>query len=233
MFTYDGISVSEAARLQKDMAAQVRIQPLKSTPRRIAGADVSFNKFSPVIYAGILIFSYPELVLESYSLVITETYFPYVSGYLAFREAPALVQAWDQIPDKPDLIVLDGQGIAHPRRMGIASHFGLLSETPAVGCAKSMLYGEFPPVGNAKFSTSPISAKGDLLGYALQTKEKCKPVYVSPGHLINAEDSLAVIKNCVGKYRIPEPTRQAHHLVNLLRTGQLAPGFHKAGQMPS
>jgi deoxyribonuclease V len=228
MFTYDGISISEAAQLQKDMAAQVTIRPLGFMPKRIAGADVSFNKFSPTIYAAVLVFSFPELVLESYSLVITETYFPYVSGYLAFREAPSLIQAWEQIPDKPELIVLDGHGITHPRRVGIASHFGILTETPAIGCAKSMLYGEFPPLAQARFSTSPISAKGALLGQALRTKDNVSPVFVSPGHLIDADDSVSVIKRCVGRYRIPEPTRQAHHLVNLLRTGELAPGFHQA-----
>ncbi len=162
-------------------------------------------------------------------MVVAQTTVPYIPGYLGFREVPALLQAWQQLSQKPDVIVLDRQGITHPRQMGIASHFGLLADWPAIGCAKSMLYGNFPDLGDSKFSTSPIKDRtNNLLGYALRTKNKVEPVYISPGHKVSIPDSLEIITNCVQGYRIPEPTRQAHNHVNLLRTGKLKPGFYKA-----
>lgn len=227
MITYDQLSVSDATALQKKMAGHVRLEPYKGIPKTIAGADVSFNRFSSTIYAGIVVFSYPELKLLSYSLAQTETQFPYVSGYLAFREVPALSKAWDLLPEKPDLLILDGQGILHPRRMGIATHFGILNDQPTIGCAKTMLYGDYNNPDLDKFSTSPIYGKGELLGHALRTKVAVKPVFVSPGHLTDTETSVKIVKNCIGKYRIPEPTRIAHEMVNRFRTGELSEGFFR------
>lgn len=226
MFTYDHLTIPEATKLQWEMKDKILLRPLGKEIKTIAGADISFNKYSTTVYAGIVVLNYPEMTVRSYSLSVAETAFPYVSGYLAFREVPALMQAWDQLREKPDVMVLDGQGITHPRKMGIASHFGLLGNIPSIGCAKSMLFGKFDGLGLEKFSTSPIYGKGELLGYALRTKDKVQPVYISPGHLITAEESLEIMKNCVGKYRIPEPTRLAHEKVNLFRTGQLSAGFH-------
>jgi deoxyribonuclease V len=236
MLTYDHLSIQEATKLQLDMKSRIVLKTLDKAIKIIAGADISFNKFSTTVYAGIVILNYPEMTVKSYSLITAETTFPYVSGYLAFREVPALLQAWNQIPDtspkgelakqKPDLMILDGQGITHPRKMGIASHFGLLENVPAIGCAKSMLFGKFDDLGSEKFSSAPIYGKGELLGYALRTKDKVQPVYISPGHLITVEESLEIMKNCTGKYRIPEPTRLAHEKVNLFRTGKLAAGFY-------
>lgn len=208
------------------MKDKILLKPLEKEIKTVAGADISFNKYSTTVYAGIVILNYPEMTVKSYSLVIAETTFPYVSGYLAFREVPALVRAWNQIQQKPDVMILDGQGITHPRKMGIASHFGLLENVPSIGCAKSMLFGKFDEFGLEKFSTSPIYGKGELLGYALRTKDKVQPVYISPGHLITIEESVEIMKNCIGKYRIPEPTRLAHEKVNLFRTGKLSAGFH-------
>lgn len=227
MITYDHLSVTDATALQKMMAGHVRLEPYKGIPKTIAGADVSFNRFSTTIYAGIAVFSFPDLKLLSYSLAQTETRFPYVSGYLAFREVPALSKAWDGLEEKPDLMILDGQGILHPRQMGIATHFGILKDLPTIGCAKTMLYGDYNNPDLEKFSTSPIYAKGELAGYALRTKVAVKPVFVSPGHLTDVESSLDIIKQCVGKYRIPEPTRIAHEMVNRFRTGELAEGYVK------
>ncbi len=227
MITYDTTSITEATQLQKKMSERLIIKPLDKPIKTIGGADISFNKYSTTVYAGIVIFSYPEMVMQSYSLITAETNFPYVSGYLAFREIPALMQAWEQLPQKPDLMILDGQGITHPRTMGIASHFGLLANLPSIGCAKSMLFGKFEELGIEKFSVSKIIGKSEKLGYALRTKRAVNPVYISPGHLIDTEDSLKVMKNCTGNYRIPEPTRMAHHIVNDFRTGKLQPGFHR------
>ncbi|RZK12885.1 MAG: deoxyribonuclease V [Flavobacterium sp.] len=232
MFTFDHFTITEATRLQLEMREEIVLKPLEKPLRTIAGADISFNKYSTTVYAGVVVLSYPEMIVQSYSLVISETTFPYVPGYLAFREVPSLMLAWQQLPEKPDLLVLDGQGITHPRKMGIASHFGVLNNLPTIGCAKSMLYGKFDELGTEAFSNEPIFNKGELLGYALRTKNKVQPVYISPGSLITAEDSLEVMKNCMGKYRIPEPTRQAHEKVNLFRTGKLIAGFHIENNQP-
>lgn len=226
MLTYDHLSIPEATKLQLEMQRKLILKPLDKPVRTIAGADISFNKYETAVYAGIVILDYPGMTARSYSLVVAETTFPYVSGYLAFREVPALLQAWKQIPEKPDVLVLDGQGITHPRKMGIASHFGLLENHPTIGCAKSMLYGKFDNLGLEKFCTSPILKNNELLGYALRTKNKVEPVYISPGNLVTSEESLAIMKNCVGNYRIPEPTRQAHNKVNSFRKGELKAGFH-------
>ncbi|GEP51749.1 endonuclease V [Flavobacterium noncentrifugens] len=226
MITYDHISIPEATQIQLEMREKIVLKPFEKRIRTIAGADISFNKFSNTVFAGIVVLSYPEMELLSYSLVEMETIFPYVSGYLAFREVPSLLRAWEQLPEKPDVLVLDGQGITHPRKMGIASHFGVLENQPTIGCAKSMMFGKFDDLGLEKNSSSAIFGKGELLGYALRTKNAVKPIYISPGNLITVEESLEVIRDCVGKYRIPEPTRVAHDMVNLFRTGKLETGYH-------
>lgn len=227
MITYDHISIPEANLLQQEMSKQIVLKPFEKKIKTIAGADISFNKFSNTVFAGIIVLSYPEMKVLSYSLIETETTFPYVSGYLAFREVPSLLEAWNQLPEKPDVLVLDGQGISHPRRMGIASHFGVLENQVTIGCAKSMMYGKLEDLGLDKNSFAAILDKeNELLGFALRTKNAVKPIYISPGNLITPEESLEIIKDCVGRYRIPEPTRLAHELVNSFRTGNLAAGFH-------
>lgn len=226
MFTYDHLSITEATQLQKELAAKIKLTPLEKPLTIIAGADISYNKFSTTVYAGIVLLRYPDMQPLAYSLVETQVTFPYVSGYLAFREIPAVKLAWEQLPQKPDLIIMDGQGITHPRKMGIAAHFGLVENVPAIGCAKTMLYGDFAPLAPEKGSSSPIVAKGETLGYALRTRDNVKPVYVSPGHLITIDQALEVMKTCIGKYRIPEPTRLAHNIVNEFRRGEVSAGFH-------
>lgn len=232
MFTYDHFTITDATRLQLEMREQIILKPLEKEIKTIAGADISFNKNSTTVYAGIVILSYPDMIVQSYSLIMSETTFPYVPGYLAFREVPPLMLAWQQLPQKPDVLILDGQGITHPRRMGIASHFGVLNNMPTIGCAKSMLYGKFDELGNEAFSSKPILNKGELLGYALRTKKQVQPVYISPGNLITTEESLEIMKSCMGRYRIPEPTRLAHEKVNLFRTAKLEAGFHIEKNIP-
>ncbi|RZJ67362.1 MAG: deoxyribonuclease V [Flavobacterium sp.] len=225
MLTYDNLSIAEATQIQKEMRQRIAIKPLQKAIKTIAGADISFNKFSTTVHAGIVVFNYPELTIKHIALAQAEATFPYVSGFLAFREIPALLKAWEMLPEKPDLLILDGQGITHPRKMGIATHFGILEDQVTIGCAKSMLHGEFEELGLEKGSTCPIVKKDQLLGYALRTKNAVKPIYISPGNLITADESLAIVQNCVGKYRIPEPTRIAHELVNLFRASQLEEGL--------
>lgn len=160
-------------------------------------------------------------------MIEAKTNFPYIPQYLAFREAPALLQAWEQIPNKPDVLVLDGQGITHPRRMGIASHFGVLANQTTIGCAKKMLFGNYKPLALEKNSISPIFDNNEKIGFALRTKTGVKPVYISPGHLVTLNETLTIMKNCIQKYRIPEPTRIAHEKVNLFRVGKLKEGYYE------
>ncbi|WP_346238800.1 deoxyribonuclease V [Niabella insulamsoli] len=215
--TYDQLSASEAIQLQKEMRAQVDLTPLKRTPKVIGGADISFNKFEETVYAGIVLLSYPDMKFYGDSRVIAKTKFPYISGLLAFREVPALWQAWNQLTIKPDVLILDGQGIAHRRRMGIATHFGMIADTPAIGCAKSRLTGTFTEPTNEPFAHTPLMDKEEQIGYVFRSKRNCKPLFISPGHQISMAQSLDIITTCMGRYRMPEPTRLAHQLVNEIR----------------
>ena len=232
MLTYDHLSIAEATKLQYGLQRQIDLKPLGKIVRTIAGADISFNKYETKVYAGIVVLNYPEMTVKSFALAGSETTFPYVPGYLAFREVPALLHAWKLLPEKPDVLVLDGQGITHPRKIGIATHFGVIKQLPTIGCAKSMLYGKFEDLGQKRLNHEPIVANGELLGYALRTKDNVQPVYVSPGNLITANESLEIMINCTGKYRIPEPTRLAHEKVNLFRTGKIQSGFHLENEFP-
>lgn len=219
---------SEAVTLQSQLRDKVRLQPLPEKITLVAGADISFNKFSEVIYAGIVVLRLPELEVVTTSGVVTTTQFPYVPGLLSFREAPALLEAWEKLTVRPEVLVLDGQGIAHPRRIGIASHIGLWLNLPTIGCAKSLLVGKYeeplPEAGN----WTPLIHKSEVIGAALRTKHRVNPVYISPGHLADLESSIDLALRCskgyatngTSKYRIPEPTRLAHLFVNALRRGE-------------
>ncbi len=228
MLNYDNTTITEATDIQNELRKQVSLVSGNSKITTIAGGDISHNKDTDIVFAGIVVLSYPGMEVLSYSLVETKTRFPYVPQYLGFREVPALLEAWQQLPVKPDMMVLDGQGITHPREMGIACHFGVMTDHPSIGCAKNMLFGEYKPLGLEKFSESHIVANGGVKGYALRTKSGVKPVYISPGHKVSVEDSIDIMKNCVLKHRIPEPTRMAHEKVNLFRVGKLKQGYHVA-----
>jgi deoxyribonuclease V len=214
----------EAVELQKRLREQVRIAPLAREIRTIAGADISFNKFEPTVYAGIVVLSLPELEVIEESGVVSETRFPYVPGLLSFRETPSVLEAWSQLKTEPDALMLDGQGLAHPRRVGIACHVGLLIERPTLGCAKSVLVGKYeePPIERGAWSE--MIDKGEVVGAALRTKRNVQPVFVSPGHLIDLEGAIDLTLKADGGYRQPEPTRRAHLLVNALRRGERQPG---------
>jgi deoxyribonuclease V len=216
MHSWD-VSPQRAVEIQKELAARVRVEPLAREPRTIAGADISFNKFSDVIFAGIVVLDLQNLQVLERAGVTTTAKFPYVPGLLSFREMPALIEAWGKLEQKPDVLVMDGQGLAHPRRVGVACHAGLWFDVPALGCAKSVLVGKFddPPLERGHWS--PMLHRGETIGAALRTKNKVQPVYVSPGHKIDLESALKLMLRCDGGYRVPEPTRQAHLFVNELR----------------
>src|ERR1044072_4400672 len=175
----------EAVELQKRLRERVRVVPLKKKVETIAGTDISFNKFDPVVYAGIVVLRLPTLEVVEEVGVVSETRFPYVPGLLSFRETPSVLEAWAKLKTEPDAVMFDGQGIAHPRRVGIASHVGLLIERPTLGCAKSVLVGKYEEPGVERGSWSEMSDKGEVIGAALRTKTNVQPIFVSPGHLIN------------------------------------------------
>jgi deoxyribonuclease V len=213
------LTPKEAIELQKKLCEQVLIEPLAKTPRLIAGADVSMNMFSNVLFAGFVVLSYPDLRVVDHAVVKRTTAFPYIPGLLSFREIPALLDAWKKLTTKPDVVIVDGVGIAHPRRVGIASHLGLMIDRPTIGCAKSVLTGVYKEpdteAGSLSYLFDPKS--NEVIGAALRTKKKVKPVFISPGHNMAIDDSLTIIKEVTRGYRIPEPTRLAHTIVNEYR----------------
>lgn len=217
---YDKLTPEAAVALQRQLRESIRLQPLEKPVHTIGGADISFNKYSDTVYAGIVVLSYPHLQVIHQATAIATATFPYVPGLLAFREVPALLEAWNKLEIKPDVLVLDGHGIAHPRRMGIAAHFGLVAGIPTIGCGKSRLTGRFDPPAEAVFATSELIDKNEIIGTVLRTKLKCNPVFISPGHKITMAESVEIIKKSTRKYRIPEPTRLAHLLVNQVRIKQ-------------
>lgn len=225
--SYDTLSIPQATVVQNELKQKLNITPLKGVIKTIAGADISLNRFSNVIYAGIVILDYETLLPIGYSMVKSETNFPYVPGYLAFREVPALVEVINQLPVKPDVIMVDGHGIAHPRRMGIATHLGAVNAIPTMGCAKKKLYGNYVEPELLKGSYTALRAKDETIGYVLRSKNKVKPVFISPGNNMDLSDSLNIALHCARNHRLLEPTRKAHEFVNLFRTGHISSGYHE------
>lgn len=222
MHSWD-VTVKEATQIQKKLQERVSLTPLKGPIRTIAGADISFNRFSDNFLACVVVFSYPDLVEIERAFVRKIVKFPYVPGYLSFREVPAIAQAFASLAQKPDVLIMDGHGIAHPRRLGVATHLGLVLDTPTIGCAKSLLYGEHSALQEKKGSRTPLidPKTGHALGELLRTKDGVKPVIVSPGHSVSLEQAVDIVESCVRRHRIPEPTRLAHELVNAFRRGEL------------
>jgi len=216
MLDFASVTPKKAIELQKSLREKVRLEPLTKVPQIIAGCDVSMNRFSTDGFAGFMLLGYPDLKPIGESVVRGEITFPYIPGLLSFREIPLLLKAWEKLNPKPSLVVVDGVGIAHPRRMGIATHLGLILGVPTIGCAKNVLTGvyEEPNIEAGSFSYLHDPKTGERIGVALRTKQSVKPVFVSPGHLITLEDSIETIRSCVRGYRIPEPTRLAHNAVN-------------------
>lgn len=222
------VSPEEARNLQKSLRKQIELTPLGKEIKLIAGADISFNKFEETVYAGFVVMEMATLKPFAYAAAIAETRFPYIPGLLSFREIPALLLAWEMLEVKPDVVMLDGHGIAHPRRMGIATHFGLTTGCPTIGVAKKRLTGSFtePDAEAGSFSELISEKEKETIGIVYRTKNRVKPVFISPGNKTCMSDALMLVKKTTGKYRIPEPTRQAHLLVNQLRRDEIKQGFH-------
>ena len=214
------VSSQEAIQIQKELRYRLDLTELPSPIRRVAGADVSFSRKSGRIWAGVVVFSFPQLSRIEEKWVQDKVSFPYIPGLLSFRELPVLLKALKRLKTDPELILCDGQGIAHPRGLGLASHLGLLVDRATIGCAKSRLVGEFSEVEEQKGSSTPLWYKEQIVGAVVRTRRGVKPLFISPGNRITLVESVRIVLECCGKYRMPEPTRQAHLLVSGLRRRQ-------------
>lgn len=194
---------------QARQASQIILQGENLQPKWVGGADVGFEQQGTVTRAVIVVLSWPQLELVEYQIARLPTQLPYIPGLLSFREVPGLMAAWEKIQHKPELVLVDGQGIAHPRRFGVASHFGLLADVATIGVAKRRLCGDDVQLSEEPESYLPLMAGEDQLGWVLRSKKRCKPLYISPGHKIDFSSSLTWVKQCLRGYRLPEPTRFA------------------------
>lgn len=200
-------TASEAIEIQKRLRDRV-VRKGGVVPRLVAGADVSYK--GDVARAVFVVLRGLEVVEQ---VVVDEPVpFPYIPGLLSFREIPPLLSAWKKLKTMPDVILVDGQGIAHPRRLGIASHLGLVLDVPTIGCAKSRLCGEHEEPGPGRGAWTPLRHRGETVGAALRTRDRCNVVYVSTGHRVGLENAISVVLACAPRYRLPEPQRLADHL---------------------
>lgn len=178
-------------------------------PRLIGGADVGFEEGGDVTRAALVLLEYPSMKLLAHTVARVATTMPYIPGFLSFREYPALLAAWQQLDQHPDLLFVDGHGISHPRRLGVASHFGLMVDVPTIGVAKRRLCGKFADLSEEPGARQPLMDKGEQLAWVWRSKKRCNPLFVSTGHRVSTDTALEWVERCMGGYRLPEPTRWA------------------------
>jgi deoxyribonuclease V len=224
------LSYSQAAQLQTELAEKVQFKPLQGQPELIAGLDCALSKDGQRIIAAAVVLrtaTAEKALWESVepsgfetvetTHAIQKLSFPYIPGLLSFREAPVCIAAVEKLKLKPDVFIIDGQGIAHPRRLGLASHLGLFFDKPTIGCAKSRLTGQFEEPPPKKGTYSLLKDKDEVIGAVVRTRTNVEPVFVSVGNKCSLEDAIEVTLSCTTKYRLPEPTRLAHQLVSTLK----------------
>jgi deoxyribonuclease V len=211
------LTFADAIALQRELAGRIQGGPALGAFQTIAGADVSYNRWSPTLYACVVVLKVPELSVIEERTARVDVDFPYRTGLLSFREAPALLTTFRMLKNRPDVVMIDGHGLAHPRRFGIASHLGLWLGIPTIGCAKSRLIGEFDEPGAEAGSLSALRAGTDKVGCVLRSKRRCKPLFVSVGNGIDLGSAIQVVRSTTRCHRIPEPTRLAHEAVNRYR----------------
>jgi deoxyribonuclease V len=210
-------SAAEAIALQKRLAPRVVLEgdPPEQEVRLVAGCDLAFvgrGRRGDTAVAAVVLLAYPDLTAVERHVIEAPVTFPYVPGLLAFRELPALLGAFERLERAPDLVVVDGQGYAHPRRFGIACHLGLLLDLPTIGCAKSRLIGEHDEPAVEAGSSAELRHDGELVGYVVRTRERGRPLYVSPGHRVGFAAAARWVLRLSRGYRLPEPTRLADRL---------------------
>jgi len=211
------VSPLQASRIQEELREHLILEGRYKGPGLIAGADASYSRGSKAGYAAIVVMQWPGLNTVETSSAKGEIEFPYVPGLLTFREGPVLMEAFARLRRRPDVVIFDGQGIAHPRNMGLATHMGVLLDIPSIGCAKSRLVGEHESPGPEPGDWTSLVVKGLAVGAVLRTRRRVNPVFVSSGHRLELEACIRVVLDTCAGYRMPEPVRQAHLLVNALR----------------
>ena len=203
-------TIPAAQKVQEILRKQVRVTPLKKVPGFIGAVDASF--LDKAILAVASLYTFPDLIPVQDVWIEEEVRFPYVPGFLSFREGHAMVSALKKLRISPDLLLVDGQGIAHPKGIGIASHLGVILDRPTIGCAKSRLVGEFCGPAQERGSWEYLYYQGEAVGAVVRTRDHTKPLYISPGHRVDILSSVEIILKCVSRYRIPEPLRRADSL---------------------
>jgi deoxyribonuclease V len=219
-------NIAKAQDAQKEMAKKVSLKDEINKPiKNIGGMDVSNTPFDPqqMIFGAVVVLSYPSLSIVQTAAQANQQKFPYVPGLLGFREVPTLIQAYNQLSVFPDVIMVDGHGVSHPRGLGVASHLGVLLDIPTIGVAKSILVGApAAPLSEEVGSMVPLLWKGSEIGMMLRTKKRCSPLIISAGHKISLSTATQLVISCLKKYRLPEPTRYAHLAANKHRKDFLA-----------
>jgi len=220
------MGLKEAQKIQQRLRKKVKIVPLRKESGYIAGVDAGF--LDDMVIGVACLYKYPELIPVEDSYAITKVSFPYIPGFLSFREGLALIKAITKLKIRPDVLLFDGQGIAHPQGLGIASHIGVLLDIPSVGCAKSRLVGDYIPPGTKRGQWSPLYYGGRVVSAVLRTRDNTRPLFVSTGHKIDLKGSIEVILKSTTKYRLPEPLRKADYLSRKLKRGlALSSRFHQ------
>ena len=208
------VSPKEAVAIQRELASRLVIEDRLEPVHAVAGVDVGFEQQGRIARAVVAVFSFPDLEPLEERLARLPTPFPYVPGLLSFREIPVILEALGQLEHIPQLLLCDGQGIAHPRRLGVAAHLGLVTDIPSIGVGKSRLTGDFQEPGPNRGQRSPLTDKGELIGTVLRTRDKVKPVFVSPGHRVSQDSAVEYVLACTPRYRLPEPIRAADKLAS-------------------
>ncbi|MDA8169743.1 MAG: deoxyribonuclease V [Nitrospiraceae bacterium] len=219
-------NTAEARAIQKALRERIRLEPLRKSPELIAGADAAFS--GEMVVAVACLFTFPELELIDEKTVIRKVTFPYIPGFLTFREGPAVIEAVRKLGQRPDLLLIDGQGIAHPERIGIASHVGLVLDIPTIGCAKSRLVGEYEEPGLKKGNWSELKYKQERVGTVLRTRDRVSAMFISPGHRVSFEDSVRIALSTVRSSRVPEPTRVADVKTKKMKREYEAQRIHRS-----
>jgi len=208
---------AEAKALQQELAGRVKIQPLPKNFSILGAADISYVSATNQLVAAIVTFQWPGLAPVETSHLVAPIGFPYIPGLLSFREVPPLLETYRKLQHPPDVLLCDGQGIAHPRRFGLASHLGLCLDLPTIGCAKKLLCGKHDQLELRRGCSTALHLGDEAVGWVFCSRDGVKPIYISPGHLTDLEGSKELIYRCLGRFRIPEPLRHAHNLATRLR----------------
>jgi len=218
----------EAVALQSRLATRIVTRDRLGPVRHVAGTDVGFENAGRVTRAAVAVLTFPALELADWAVIRQPTRFPYVPGLLAFREIPALLVALSRLTVRPDLVLCDGQGFAHPRRCGLASHLGLVAGWPTIGVAKSRLIGTYREPSRRRGAWTPLRDGDDTIGAVLRSRANVKPIFISIGHRVSLDTAIACTMACVTRYRLPETTRWAHHLASSPEIDRSAARRHNA-----